>query len=128
ERIDPTVATGTDVIDLLSTPPLIGGRRIVIVDHAEELKEMDALLPQIQDPPGFSTLIMVTARPSRDISIAAAIKKAGGLYEFTVPQGGQLAQRLRQMARAAGVTLDNDAIKTLIERVGDDLARAQNEI
>lgn len=128
ERVEAEESSGQDVLDLLSTPPLLGGRRLVIVYDADVLKDPEALLPHIQDPPDFSTLLLLTTKKASAVKLSKAIKADGGLLEFSIPEGGRLTERLRQMVRDAGIRPDAGAMRVFSERVGDDLLRAEQEI
>lgn len=117
-----------DLVDLLLTPPLFGGWRVVTVREVEAWKELGPLAPFLERASGFSTLLLTSGAPAKEIKIASSVRRWGKVYEFKQPQGGERVARLKEMARAAGVQLDQSSLMLLAERVGDDLLRARQEI
>src|SRR5690606_18078429 len=83
-KVDGKEADGGRVLDLASTPPFLGGRRVVVVREAEALEEEERLIPFVEDPPGFSTLVLCyeEAEKARQRKLFQAAKKRGTLLEY----------------------------------------------
>ena len=127
-KVDAEESTGGDVLDLVSTPPFLGERRVVVVKGAERLPSDEALIPYVQAPPEFSTLILVAESVDRRRKLYQAIKKGGLVLEYETPKENDLDRRVHEMARGLGLNLDREAVSALVERVGGDLERITQEL
>src|SRR5690606_5912467 len=76
-KVDGEEASGAEVRDLVSTPPFLGERRVVVVKDAEKLADAEALVPYVEDPPGFSVLILAAESVDRRQRLLRAIEKHG---------------------------------------------------
>ena len=76
-RSDLLIEQVRDLIDRLGVRPSRGPRRIAIIDDAETLNlpAQNALLKTLEEPPGYTMIILVTqqrARPARYRALADA--------------------------------------------------------
>lgn len=128
-RVDGAESNGAAVLDLVSTPPLLGDRRVVVVKAADQLADDELLLPHVLDPPGFSTLVLVAPSYDRRRKLYQEIQRRGKLLEFGAPaQAQDRLERIAEIARALGVELDREALAALAAKVGDDFKRAEQEL
>lgn len=128
EVVDGAESDGATVLDLISTAPMLGDRRVVIVHHVEKLPNPDELLPFVEEPSGFSTLILVGNQIDKRRRFFTSIKKHGRVLECDVPQGDALLKRIKSMAVEAGVQLDRGTVEILAQRAGDNLGRLEGEV
>ena len=114
-------------------------RRVVIVDHAEALKETAF----IRDFPPQSALVLVTTeriqtgrRPRRGkaeadatVDLPAAVDEAGGRVE-RIPRllAGEVPAWIAARAARAGVRLEPPALNELASAVGADTERVEQEL
>lgn len=128
-RLDARETNGAEVLDLVSTPPFLGERRVVVVRDADQLPEDDALLSHVANPPAFSTLVLVAAAYDRRRKLYGEIQHHGRLIECQVPsEERERSKRIGEIARAQGVELEPGALAMLMARVGEDLQRAEQEV
>jgi len=128
-RVDATESSGAEVLDLVSTPPFLGERRLVVVKAADQLAGDEVLLDHVVHPPAFSTLVLVAESFDRRRKLFEAIQRHGRVLEYGAPsEERDLLQRIGEMARQLGVHLDRSALSALLARVGDDLLRAEREL
>lgn len=128
ERVDGAECDGAALFDLVSTAPMLGDRRLVIVSNAERLTGEEALLPFIAEPPGFSVLILVGNKAEKRSRLYAAVKQHGYIGEFEAPRGEAIARRVEALAEAAGVELGQGVAALVAQRVGEDAARLEQEV
>lgn len=126
--VDGREAQGGEVLDLVSTPPFMGDRRVVVARAFSELDDGEALMPFIEDPPGFSTLILVDGKVDRRRKVVQSITKHGLALEFGDVDPRHLPKRITEMARAMGLVLERDAVSILMERSGGDLQKIEQEL
>ena len=129
-KVDGKETDGGRVLDLASTPPFLGGRRVVVVREAEALEEDERLIPFVEDPPGFSTLVLCYKEPekTRQSKLFQAARKRGTLLEYDLPHASELPRRVARMAEEAGVALEPGAAWVLLERTGGDLVAVEREL
>lgn len=128
ERVDGAECDGAALFDLVSTAPMLGDRRVVIVTGAEKLRGEEALLPFIAQPPGFSVLILVGDSLDKRSRLYTAVKRHGCVVEFDVPRGEAMARRAQALAEAAGLVLEPGVAALVAQRVGEDAARLEQEV
>ena len=127
-RVDGLESTAQEVVDLASTPPFIGERRVVIVRQAEALEPAEALVPYVESPAAFSVLILIAEAIDRRTRLFQAIQKHGRVVVCEAPAAEEMPRVIARMARDLGVDLEPAALSLLVERTGDDAARARSEI
>ncbi len=128
EHVDGADTDGMAVLDLVSTAPMLGDRRVVIVQNAEKLANPDELLPFVETPAPFAVLILVAAQIDKRRRFYASIKKHGQVLECDIPQGDALLKRIGEMAADAGLQLGRKSVEILAERAGDNLGRLEGEV
>lgn len=127
-KVDGEEASGAEVRDLVSTPPFLGERRVVVVKDAEKLADAEALVPYVEDPPGFSVLILTAESVDRRQRLLRAIEKHGLVLAYDPPKDGDLYRRVREMATDLGLRFESQAVAALLEKAGDDLERIEQEL
>ena len=129
-KVDGKEADGGRVLDLASTPPFLGGRRVVVVREAEALEEDERLIPFVEEPPAFSTLVLCyeNVEKARQRKLFQVARKRGTLVEYDVPHASELPRRVARMAEEAGVALEPGAAEVLLERTGGDLVAVGREL
>jgi DNA polymerase III subunit delta len=129
---------GPDAIALVQSVPamtLIAGRRFLLADGVERwsAKQAAPVADALADLPPDLTLVLVAREDPPKVrapkSLAQAVKGAGGeVHEFTAPKARQLPSRLVEEARRRGFTLDPDAARLLVERMGEGTVRLATEL
>lgn len=127
-KVDGRETPASQVLDLASTPPFLGRRRVVVVREAGALQDEESLVPFVENPPEFSSLVLYYEGEERGGKLFPAAKKRGTVLEFNVPPAAELPRRVAELAAEAGLDLDREAIDILVERTGDDLAKLGQEL
>ncbi len=109
-----------ELLNALETPSLLGGRRLVVVRGANELRkeQVDALRAYLASPSPDAVLVLVS--PGRT-KLDGAVRDAGEVMALEAPRGRRLVAWLRSRAVTHGVNLDERAAWALIDAVGGEL-------
>jgi DNA polymerase III subunit delta len=113
-------ASIADLLNALDTPSLLGGRRLVVLRDAHDLKkdQVEGLLAYLESPSPHSVLALTASGKSR---IEAAVRRAGSVVSLEIPRGRRLAGWIRERARGAALKMDDRAAWALIDAVGSEL-------
>ena len=113
-------ASGAELAEAVGTGSLLGGRRLVVVHDAQDLKKehVEALTGSIEMPsPDTVLVLLATGRTKLD----AAIKKNGTVVALEAPKGRSLATWLKRRAVERRLKLDDRGAWALIDSVGAEL-------
>ena len=104
----------------LTTPSLLGGRRLVVVRDADSLKKehVEALLRYLEDPSPDSVLVLIAEGRTKFDQI---VRKMGGSVTLETPKGRKLVGWLRARAKEHSLKMDDRAGWALIDSVGGEL-------
>ena len=113
-------ASPAELVEALSTSSLLGGRRLVIVRDAQDLKKehAEALAGYLESPSPDSVLALVAAGRTK---LDAIVKKQGAVIALEAPKGRRLAGWVRERAREHGLKVDDRAGWALIDACGTEL-------
>jgi len=129
-----------DVLGALKTLPMIIPKRLVIVQRAEVLlqppRENDVtavldlkLLEKHLDDPGQTTIFVIiteslngTWRITKKLKATSTVVQCGLLEDVS-----DAARWITRQAKAAGVTMEVEAVRELANRIGPDVRRLRGE-
>jgi len=136
-RFDGKTATAADIEGAVRTVSLFGGRRLVVLKDAQELRaeEQKRLLPLLQKPVPGNTLVLVVrggGADSRDPKRAkaskacklllAAVEKGGGMVvDCPRPRARELPALAERLLKGKGLGASSEALHALVAAVGEDL-------
>ncbi|MEO8560508.1 MAG: DNA polymerase III subunit delta [bacterium] len=118
-----------EVLDaLLSTPPMLAERRVIVIRDVDKLKKpARALLDRYLARPAHDTVLVLTA-PSGAKSDKALADRATAV-EFALLDGARLPKWITYHVQTAlGRTITEDAVALLVEAVGSDLGQLAVEL
>lgn len=113
-------AAGAEIVTALNTTSLLGGRRMVIVRAAHELKKEQAepLLGYLEAPSPDSVLVLIGAGRTKFDEL---VKRVGAVVTLDAPKGRALVGWARQRAKVHRLQLDDAAAWALVDAVGTEL-------
>lgn len=113
-------AEAAEILGALQTSSLLGGKRLVIVRNAQDLKKEHAevLAPYLESPSPDSVLVLVAEGKTK---VDTAIKAHGAVVMLDSPKGRKLVAWLKERSRDHKIKLDDRGAWTLIDTVGTDL-------
>lgn len=127
--VDGERAALADVLDELRSFAMFGGAKLVVVRDADEFlgRFREQLEDYVAKPSDSATLVLRLSSLPRNQRIYKAIDKLGGIEVCEPPK--DLARWAADRARAAHqITLSPDAARLLVDLIGDDLGRIDNEL
>jgi DNA polymerase-3 subunit delta len=113
-------AAADEIVEALSTSSLLGGRRLVVVRDAQDLKKEHAetLGAYLESPAPDSVLVLVASGRTK---LDAVVKKHGAIVALEAPRGRRLVGWVRERGRAHGLKVDDRAGWALIDACGTEL-------
>lgn len=134
EVFEPSEGKGApDHEALLSAIPamsLTESRRYLLADGVERWRDrqLDAVAAAIADLPPDLTVVLV-ARDKAPAKLVKAVKSAGGeAHHFEAPSARQMPRALVAEAAQRGFSLDTDAARMLVDRMGAGPVRLGHEL
>jgi DNA polymerase III subunit delta len=110
--------------------PMFSERQVVLVKEAQQLKEIEKLEPYIENP--LSSTILIIAYKDKKVDgrtkFAKTVKEKGQLISFKKMYDNQLPEWTSNRVAEKGYTIKSKALMLLVEHVGNDLNRLENEI
>ncbi len=109
-----------EILGALETPSLLGGRRLVIIEDAQDMlkEQSEALAKYLESPSPYSVLVLVaTGRTKLDTQA----KKIGALVSLDAPKGRRLVSWIKDRAKSRKLRIDDAAAWALIDAVGGEL-------
>lgn len=109
-------------IGAAGTLSFLGGTKLVVVRHLHEASLKDAevqtLLGYLSDPAPDACLVITAAKVDRKRKLYKTLTAGKGAVSCEPPKESILPGWLQKRARAAGYTLDSDAARLMVDRVG----------
>ena len=130
ERLWAAEASGDEVVAACNSLGLFaGGSRLVLVDGVGRWKVADAkaIAGYLRSPTPETVLALVGEDMKKESALAKACAKAGDVLIYESPRRNLTAWVKDQFARA-GVRVEPEACRILVELVGDDLVDLSTEV
>ncbi len=118
------------VINACRRYPMFAEKQVVLLKEAQHMKEIDKLEGYINNP--LSSTVFVVAYKDKKMdgrtNFARAIKKHGELFQSKKIYESQLPEWTKDMVLAKGFDITPQALQLLIDHIGNDLNRLENEV
>ena len=118
------------LIGSLATISLTAERRYLLADGVEGWgkKDVEAVAASLASLPPETTMVLV-AHGKAPAGLNKAVEAAGGeVLSYDAPRERELPKQLVADARELGFTLEPDAARLLVDRLGPRLLRLRNEL
>ncbi len=122
--------TWTEVLNNCSQYPAFAEKRVVLVKEAQQLKDIDKLENYIKKPAATTVLIVIYSDKKIDkrTAFAKTIKDNAVMVSLEKVKEGQVDGWLQKMIEEKGLTISPKAKFLMVDHIGNDLARMENEI
>lgn len=118
------------VINACRRYPMFAEKQVVLLKEAQHMKEIDKLEGYINNP--LSSTVFVVAYKDKKMdgrtNFARAVKKYGELFQSKKIYESQLPEWTKDMVLAKGFHITPQALQLLIDHIGNDLNRLENEV
>ncbi|MBA4141210.1 MAG: DNA polymerase III subunit delta [Segetibacter sp.] len=123
-------ADWTSVINACRRYPMFAERQVVLLKEAQQMKDIDKLQGYVVNP--LQSTVFVVAYKDKKIdgrtTLALAVKKNGELFHSKKIYESQLPEWTKDMVLAKGFDITPQALQLLIDHIGNDLNRLENEV
>ena len=129
------VAYGKDsdagaIINFARQMPMMGGRQVVIVREAQQLKGFEQLEMYVKNPSPTTVLVLCHKEKGVDkrSSLYKHAKDKGVVLESVRPRDYEIGPWLAEFARSKGLVFEPRALGMIADHLGTDIARISNEL
>ncbi|HAK60519.1 MAG TPA: DNA polymerase III subunit delta [Nitrospiraceae bacterium] len=121
----------SDMVNLAQTLPFLSPMRLVIAKEIDVLKAADIkeLLPYLESPSPSTCFVMVSEQRKYDKkAVVSAVETHGAVTAFYPLAERELHPWIAGWGRARGLSITGDAIQFLVQVLGTDLQKVNNEL
>ena len=123
-------ADWTSVINACRRYPMFSERQVVLLKEAQHMKDLDRLEGYIENP--LSSTIFVVSYKDKKVDgrskLSKTLKQKGELLTTKKIYDSQLPEWATKMVLEHGLTIQQKALVMLLDHIGNDLSRIENEI
>jgi DNA polymerase-3 subunit delta len=110
--------------------PMFADRQLVILKEAQHMRDLDKLEPYFQHP--LSSTILIVAYKDKKLDartkMSRWIREHGEILHLKKIYDNQLPEWTLDLIRAKGFAISQNALLLLVDHIGNDLSRINNEI
>ncbi len=125
-------STGQEIVSACQTIPFASEKRLVQVNDVEKLKKSDAeeVIAYLNDPASTTVLMLMAEKLAKNTRLYKAVAALGktAIIDSARPAKRNLTAHVRNMAPTHGVTLTDGAAAALVDLLGEDTVRIDNEL
>jgi DNA polymerase III subunit delta len=123
-------AIWADVVNACRRYPMFSERQVVILKEAQQMRDV-AKLENYVDAPSTSTVFIVSYKEKKldaRTKFAKTVKDKGVLFSTKKMYDRELPEWTQQMIQGKGLTITAKGLALLVDHIGNDLTRIENEI
>lgn len=130
QYFDVNKANIEEVINTAKTVPFLTKMRLVVIDNIEKAKNQgrESLINYLANPSKFACIVVLYKGTSKLPAYIKKMAEHGELISFKHPYENELGYWVKLIAKRYGKTITDEAILLIIEIVGNNLSRLDNEI
>lgn len=119
-----------DVMNACRRYPVLANKQVVVLKEAQQMKDIDKLEPYIAHPMPSTVLVVAYKDKKLDgrTKLARLIKEKGILLTTKKLYEKDLPAWIEKTAAAKGIQIAAKSISLLVEHIGNDLNRLNNEL
>jgi DNA polymerase-3 subunit delta len=123
-------AAWPDVINACRRYPMFSERQVVLLKEAQQMKDLDKLEPYIENPLASTVLVVAYKEKKVDgrTKFARLLKEKGVVLTTKKIYDDKLPQWTDEMIKTRGVEITRKALMLLVDHIGNDLNRIENEV
>ncbi len=118
------------VVNACRRYPMFAERQVVLLKEAQQMKDIDKIESYIDNP--LSSTVFVVSYKDKKVDgrskLAKTLKQKGELLTTKKIYDNQLPEWTNQMVQQHELTINQRALLILVDHIGNDLSRIQNEI
>lgn len=118
------------VVNACRRYPMFAERQVVLLKEAQQMKDIDKLESYV-DNPLLSTVLVVSYKDKKvdgRTNFAKVLKKKGEILTTKKLYDNQLPEWAKDMIKGKGYDITPQALRLLVDHIGNDLNRLENEV
>lgn len=123
-------ANWAEVINACSRYPMFAERQVVLLKEAQQMKDIEKLESYIENP--LSSTVFVVSYKEKKLDarkkFTKLVKEKGVLFTTKKMYDRELPQWSQEMIQLKGLTINQKGLALLVDHIGNDLVRIENEI
>lgn len=123
-------AAWTDVVNACMRYPMFADRQVVILKEAQQMRDINKLEGYVEKP--LSSTVFVVAYKEKKVDgrsrLAKLLKEKGEMLTTKKLYDNQLPEWTSELVNSKGYTIQQKALLLLVDHIGNDLCRIENEI
>jgi DNA polymerase-3 subunit delta len=123
-------ANWVDIINASRRYPMFAERQVVIIKEAQQMRDLDKLAQYVEKP--LLSTVFIIAHKEKKIdgrtALAKMIKDKGEVVSTKKMYENQLPEWTNDLIQSKGYSISPRALALLIDHIGNDLSRIDNEI
>ena len=123
-------ADWTNIINACRRYPMFSDKQVVLLKEAQQMRDLDKLEAYIENPLG-STIFVVSYKEKKvdgRTRLAKLLKEKGVVLSTKKLYDNQLPEWTEELIESKGHTVSHKALALLVDHIGNDLSRIENEI
>jgi DNA polymerase III subunit delta len=123
-------ANWVDIINAARRYPMFADRQVVIIKEAQQMRDLEKLAQYVEKPLASTVFIISHKEKKLDgrTSLAKLIKDKGEIVSTKKLYENQLPDWTSELVQSKGHTISPRALALLIDHIGNDLSRIENEV
>lgn len=123
-------ADWASVVNACMRYPMFAERQIVLLKEAQYMKDIEKIEGYISKPLSSTVLIVAYKDKKMDgrTNFSKTLKKKAELFQSKKVFESQLPEWVANMVKSKGYEITSPALQLLIDNIGNDLSRLENEI
>ncbi|MDQ3843781.1 MAG: DNA polymerase III subunit delta [Bacteroidota bacterium] len=119
-----------DIINACRRYPMFAEKQVIIIKEAQAMRDINKLESYIERPLPSTLLFIAYKHKKLDgrIKMAKAIKEYGVFISTKKLYENELPEWTQKLIKSKGLSINNKALLLLIDHIGNDLSRLNNEI
>ncbi len=123
-------ANWADIVNACRRYPMFAERQVVLLKEAQHMKDIDKLEGYVENP--LTSTVFVVSYKEKKVDartkFAKTLKSKGEVFTTKKMYDNQLPQWASEMVQQHGLSINQKALALLVDHIGNDLSRIQNEI
>jgi len=123
-------ADWTAVINACRRYPMFAERQVVLLKEAQQMRDIDKLEAYIEKP--LASTVFVVSYKEKKVDgrskLAKLLKDKAELFTTKKMYDNQLPDWTSELVRSKGYTISQKALLLLVDHIGNDLSRIDNEV
>jgi DNA polymerase III subunit delta len=123
-------ANWADVVNACRRYPMFAERQVVLLKEAQQMREVEKLESYIENPLGSTVFVVSYKEKKLDArkKFAKLVKEKGVLVTTKKMYDRELPVWTQELLHSKGLTISQKGLALLVEHIGNDLVRIENEI